>query len=389
MRLIHTSDWHLGRIFYNVHLTDDQAHVLDQFVDLVRDEAPDAVLIAGDIYDRAVPPPEAVSLLDETLCRIALDLKVPVIMIAGNHDSPERVSFGSRLLSRAQVYTFGEVARGVNANHVTLTDRHGDIDVFAVPYAEPPVVRHYFEDSQVADHQSAFQTLIDHIREHKDAPGKKQNRSVLMTHAFVSGGQESDSERPLSVGGSGAISADLFDGFDYVALGHLHRPQKVSQESIQYSGSLLKYSFSEANQKKAINIIDMDAEGRISVRRQSLSPRRDLRRISGTLHELMQSAEKDGSKDDYICAELTDVGALFDAPGQLRQFYPNLMQIERPYIAVDRNGDARVDHRALSDMQLFSQFFAQVTGNELTEDQANAYAGIMDDVRRSQRQGAL
>lgn len=389
MRLIHTSDWHLGRIFYNVHLTDDQWHVLNQFVDLVRDEAPDAVLIAGDIYDRAVPPPEAVSLLDETLCRIALDLKVPVIMIAGNHDSPERVSFGSRLLSRAQVYTFGEVARGSKTNRVTLEDRHGEIDVFAVPYAEPPVVRHCFEDAQVVDHQSAFQTLIDHVRDQKDAPGKKQKRSVLMTHAFVSGCQESDSERPLSVGGSGAISADVFRGFDYVALGHLHRPQKVSQESIQYSGSLLKYSFSEANQKKAVNIIDMDGEGRISVRRQFLAPRRDLRRISGTLHELMQAAEKDAGKEDYICAELTDVGALFDAPGQLRQFYPNLMQIERPYLALDRTGEVRVDHRALSDLQLFSQFFAQVTGHELTEDQADAYAGIMDDVRRSQRQGAL
>ena len=383
MRLIHTSDWHLGRIFHNVHLTDDQSHVLDQFVDLVKDETPDAVLIAGDIYDRAVPPPDAVSLLDEVLSRIALDLKVPIVLIAGNHDSPERVSFGSRLLSRAQVYTFGEIGRSVS--NVVLQDKHGEVDVFAVPYVEPPVVRHRLEEAGVIDHQTAFEVLLNQVRAGKNA----RRRTVMMTHAFVAGCAESESERPLSVGGSGAISAELFAGFDYVALGHLHRPQKVSQDSIQYSGSLLKYSFSEANQKKAVNVVDMDGAGKVAVRRVPLSPRRDVRRISGTLHQLMMAAEKDGSREDYICAELTDAGALFDAPGQLRQVYPNLMQIERPYLSLDSNSQARVDHRALSDMQLFSQFFAQVTGGDLSEDQANAYAGIMDDLRRQERQGVV
>lgn len=385
MRLIHTSDWHLGRIFFNVHLTDDQWHVLDQFVRLVKDEAPDAVLIAGDVYDRAVPPPEAVSLLDEVLCRIALDLQVPVVLIAGNHDSPERVGFGSRLLSRARVYTFGDLSLVRGVNQVVLEDRHGQVDVYCLPYLEPPVVRHKLELAEVSDHQSAFEGLMAYLKSYKG----EGRRSILMTHAFVAGCAESESERPLSVGGSGAINADLFQGFDYVALGHLHRPQKVSRENIQYSGSLLKYSFSEADQKKAVNIVDMDAAGKINVRRVTLSPRRDVRRVKGTLQEILRGAEKDGARDDYILAELTDDGALFDASGQLRQFYPNLMQIERPYLTLAQGGEARVDHRALSDMQLFSQFFAQVTGGELSEAQANAYAHIMDELRRKERQEVL
>src|SRR4051794_40817170 len=210
MRFIHTADWHLGRLFHGVHLTNDQHHALMQLVELVKQERPDAVLVAGDIYDRAIPPPEAVELLDEVLCRLVIDLKIPVVLIAGNHDSPQRLNFGSRLLANRRLYVTGNLP--AKCESVVFADEHGPVHVYAVPYCEPMLVRQCLECEDVVDHDSAMRALVARI----GTTHPSGERKILMAHAFVAGGAECESERPLSVGGAGTVDAASLGGFDYV-----------------------------------------------------------------------------------------------------------------------------------------------------------------------------
>ncbi|MFW5738863.1 MAG: exonuclease SbcCD subunit D [Myxococcota bacterium] len=364
MRLIHTSDWHLGRLFHNIHLTDDQAHVLDQFVALVRDEKPDAVLIAGDIYDRAFPPASAVELLDDVLHRLAGDLRVPTFVIAGNHDSPERLGFGARLLGQRGLHVAGTLTQGLAP--VTLSDHHGDVDVFLVPYASPEVVRAWCGSDDVVDHPSAMQRLLQSVRG-RCTPGR---RSIVVAHAFVQGGEESESERALEVGGAGAVPSELFESLHYVALGHLHGPQLVRSERLRYPGSLLKYSFSETEHEKSVALVEMDAQGAVRVRPRPLSPRRDVRVIEGTMQQVLDGAATDSCRDDYIKVRLLDAGPVLDAMAKLREVYPNVLHLERPHLGAST--DARreaVDPRRLGTLELFEAFFDQVSGQRLDDRQ--------------------
>jgi exonuclease SbcD len=375
MRFIHTSDWHLGRLFHGAHLTDDQAHVLSQFVDLVKESRPEAILIAGDIYDRAVPPPEAVNLLDEVLSQIVGDLRIPTVIIAGNHDSPERLNFGSRLLTKQGLHVHGRLSPSFQP--IVLEDGFGKVNVYPIAYAEPPVVREQLEDASIDSHNKANRAIVDSILKNQ----KAQARKILVTHAFVAGGQESESERPLSLGGSGLVDVASFAGFDYVALGHLHRPQKIGSESICYSGSLMKYSFSEADHKKSINIVEMDGEGKTRIEKVSLSPRRDVRILDGYLADILSQAENDAAKSDYLMVTLRDTGAIFDAIGKLRQVYPNVMHIERPLLNSDgRLANDNLDHRKVNEADLFANFYQQVTEENLTDEQWQAFRGAVSNL---------
>lgn len=384
MRFIHTSDWHLGRILHGVHLTEDQSHILEQFVSLVKDTSLDAVLIAGDIYDRSVPPPDAVQLLDELLSRVVVDLNVPVLLIAGNHDSPERLAFGAKLLARQNMHTFGTLEPVCKP--VVLHDKDGPVYFYSTPYAEPPLVRQQFQDETLKDHDLAMKRIVgDVLQSHPT--GK---RSVLMTHAFVAGGESCESERPLSVGGSGSVDASCFADFNYVALGHLHRPQKLGGGNVHYSGSLMKYSFSEATHQKSISIVEMDASGQCAVEKVSLSPKRDVRRIKGYLNDVIQSGAADENKNDFLDIELLDEGAIFDAIGQLRDVYPNVLHIERPFLSIDgSNTKLAQDHRKITDLQLFTSFFEQVTGETISDQLAESYATVIDDLRKREREGVV
>src|SRR4051794_34974326 len=282
LRFLHTADWHLGRLFHGVHLTDDQRHVLGQFVDLARDTKPDVILIAGDIYDRAVPPPEAVELLDEVLSRLVIDLKVPVVLIAGNHDSPGRLHFGSRLLAGRRLYVTGTLPRSPQScEPLVLCDDHGPVHFYAVPYAEPATVRSCLGCDELPDHDAAMRALLTQIRStHPPAA-----RAVLVAHAFVAGGTGCESERPLSVGGAGTVAPDAFAGFHYAALGPLHRPQSLNGGSLRYSGSLLKYSFDETAGGKSVELVEMAADGSCRCETFPLTARRDVRRIEGLLED--------------------------------------------------------------------------------------------------------
>ncbi|MHB9030180.1 MAG: exonuclease SbcCD subunit D [Candidatus Latescibacterota bacterium] len=376
MRFIHTADWHLGRIFFNVHLTADQAYILDRFTELVKDARPDFVAIAGDIYDRAVPPREAVELLDETLSRLVLGLGTPVVLIAGNHDSPERLGFASRLLAERGLHVAGALSR--EPGRISFEDRSGPVYVYAIPYSEPPTVRERLGFEDIADHDGSFRALTDLVRSgHPDGV-----RSVLLAHAFAAGGEGCESERPLTVGGSGMVSPGCFAGFDYVALGHLHRPQSVA-ETVHYSGSLLKYSFSEAGHRKSVSVVEMDGQGRCAVERVPLPPKRDVRFLEGTLAEIRARA----AGDDYLMITLLDREPILNVMDKLRDVYPNTLHIERTWSAV--SGDVRGvngDHRRLGDADLFAAFFAQVAGEPLSEEQRNAYVTIVDRLRREERE---
>jgi len=380
MRFVHTADWHLGRIFHGVHLTEDQAYVLDELTEIVRDARPDVVIVAGDVYDRAVPPQDAVSLLDDVLSRLIAKVGVPVVLIAGNHDSPERLSFGARLLANSNLHVFGPLLPEYRP--VVLEDNYGPVNIYAIPFAEPTVVREKV-GGDVRDHDSALRQILKHIR----AKQPTDRRSILVAHAAVIGGKTSDSERPLSIGGSETVEPAIFEGFDYVALGHLHQAQSSGREHIRYSGSILKYSFSEISHEKSVTIVEMDATGKCAIERIAFSPRRDVRRIEGTLKEILEKAQSDENREDYLMVTLLDRQPVLNAMGRLREVYPNTLHIERPLVAPSTvHAQAPADHLRLSEAEMFSSFFSQVTGEEMTEPEARAFADIIEALRRRERE---
>ena len=368
MRLLHTADWHLGRQLFGQSLIDDQDDLLDQLVRLAVDECVDAVLIAGDVYDRAVPPADAVTLLDRTLSRLVVDARIPVVLIAGNHDSAERIGFGGRILA-----DHGLIVRGTlgDLSAVRLQDGQGTVAIHPLPYAEPVQVRALPDDSNptasVHDHAEAMASLLARVRVHQRA----HERQVLVAHAFVAGGTESDSERPLSVGGSGAVPPVLFTGFHHVALGHLHRAQSVGASHIAYSGSLFKYSFDESDHTKSVSIIELDAQGGSQVRRVPLSLRRDVRVIRASFQELLTQPERFGALTDYLCAQLTDAGPVLDAMARLKQVYPHLLLLQfdaaRHQAQTEGPRAGSQAHRR-QPLDIFAAFAEQITGTPVSDE---------------------
>jgi DNA repair protein SbcD/Mre11 len=377
MRFVHTADWHLGRLFHTVHLTEDQAYVLDQFVALVDDVRPAAVLLAGDVYDRAVPPTEAVQLLDDVLQRIVHGLRVPVVMIAGNHDSPDRLGFGAGLLAAEGLHVAGRVSP--EPLEIGFAGDAGEppLRVTAIPYADPTETRAALGDPDIHDHEAALRALCGRVRPHP--PG---GRALLVGHAFVAGSLESDSERALSVGGAGTVPAAVFEGFDYVALGHLHRPQQAGLPSVRYSGSLLKQSFKEADQRKSVTIVDIDCvnfQKPPTVEEVVLQPRRDVRVLQGTLLDLIESGRSDDAPHDYVCARLTDKGAVLDALPRLREVYPNAVTIELAGLGDDDQRDLVVaDPRDLPVGDHFARFFEHCNNEPLADGERQAFAALVE-----------
>jgi DNA repair protein SbcD/Mre11 len=373
-RFIHTADWHLGRLLAGMRLTDDQAFVLDRLVELVRDVRPEAVLVAGDIYDRAVPPPEAVALLDETLTRL-VETGTSVVVIAGNHDSPERIGFGSRLLARSGVHMAGPIGAEPVSCLVDAAD--GPVRVWMLPYADPAVVRCELGDDTLRGHDEAVGALLDRVR----AAFAHGERNVLLGHEFVAGGVETtDSERPLTVGGTAQVARERFDGFEYVALGHLHRPQALGGDAVRYAGSLLKYSVSEAAHAKSVSVVELGAAGQsLLVEQVSLPARRDVRIVTGELATLVASAPRD-ARDDYVQAVLTDSGPLYDPMGELRSVYPNCIGFTRERVAEghDRTGPDAASVRSLDTVTLFSGFFEMVTGEPIAEAERAEFVELVD-----------
>ncbi|MHC1719618.1 MAG: exonuclease SbcCD subunit D [Clostridiaceae bacterium] len=389
MKILHTGDWHLGKIVNQVHMTQDQEHILDRLMKIIEEEKPDVLVISGDIYDRSVPPVEAVELLDKTLNRILLKGKIPVLAVAGNHDSSERIDFGSRLMETRGFYIEGTLKDDIRK--VVLKDQWGNVNFYLMPYADPAVVRNLYKDDSIRSHDDAFKAVINRIKENM----AREERNVLICHGYVRGAAEletSESERPLTMGGTEYVEAGIFGDFEYTALGHLHSPQKVTGQNIRYAGSLLKYSFSEVKQRKSAILVNLGDKGsEIVVDLKPLKPLKDMRIIKGELKELIKIGQEESSRD-YIKAILTDEGELMDPMNKLRQVYPNILELVRE--GTQRtNGDARTSagegYRQKSKLELFRSFYENISGIELSDEKEEIIARVIDQAEKEEREAGI
>lgn len=369
IRILHTSDWHIGRVFYDRSLIEDQEHVLGQIIDLAGQEKPDAVVIAGDIYDRAIPPPEGIKLLDWALSELVLTAKVPVFLISGNHDSAGRLGFGSRLLSGHHLRIVSSLKQMLEP--MVLEDSHGKVELFGIPYSDPSEVRVESQDPQIQGHQESLDWCVAQVL------ARRKHPAILSAHAYVVGGEGTDSERPLSIGGKPYVKAESFEPFVYTALGHLHGRQSFGS-NVHYSGSLLPYHFSERDTPKSVNLVELDKDRVAAFERIPLSPRRKLVLISGTADEVLAQAKAQPNAHDYVLVRREYDRPRPDLMQQLRQFYPNIVNLE----TLARQSDRPTDGSALRETvrkgtdiyELFSGFYQKMALDPLSELQARRLA---------------
>lgn len=363
MKLIHLSDLHLGKRLNEFSLGEDQEYILNQILQIVEAEQPDAVVIAGDVYDKAIPSVEAVSLFDEFLVRLA-GLHIHIFVISGNHDSPERIAFGSRLLEETGIHL--SPVYGGSVESVTLEDAFGPVDFYLLPFVKPIHVRRFFPEDPTDTYTQALSTAVGHMNldEHR--------RNVLVTHQFVTGASRSDSEE-ISVGGADNVDSAVFDAFDYVALGHIHSPQHCGSEKIRYCGTPLKYSFSEAKDTKSVTVAELKEKGNLVIRTVPLKPLRELVELRGTFEELTDRHfyENTTWTRDYVRLTLTDEEDIPDAVGKLRLIYRNLMKLDydnaRTRSNAEITGAQAQDTR--SPLELFASFYELQNNRPMTAEQ--------------------
>lgn len=375
MKFIHTSDWHLGRQFHGVSLLEDQKSVLDSLLNYLESNPVDALVVAGDIYDRSVPPTKAIELLDYVVSKVCGEMNIPMIMIPGNHDGAERLGFAASQLRTSGLHiiaSFEDMLNPVVIEHPIS----GPVTFFGMPYAEPELVRHAFKRN-VKDFDEAHQVLVEQILA-LESKGSK----VLLSHCFVDGAMESDSERPLSIGGSDRVSHQHFMPFDYVALGHLHQPQKKGAEHIRYSGSLMKYSFSEQHQRKGFTLVELDQNGFVRAEHIDLNAPHEMRIVEGEFEQILEQGRTDPRKHDYLLVRLTDQHAILNPMDKLRQVYPNVLHLEKPGMLIGVESTLNEAKLARSEFDMFQDFFAEAQGNALTADQSNAISDILKQLQK-------
>lgn len=378
MRLLHLADLHLGKCVLEAPMLEDQRYILRQILSLAQEHAVDGVLLAGDVYDRSIPPAEAVELLDDFLCGLS-ERGIPVLAVTGNHDSPERLEFGSRLFAGRGVYIAGRYDGTVR--QVTLADEYGPVHIYLLPFLRPAVVNARLGCS-AANTDEAVRAALEGL------PLCPAERNLLVAHQFVSAGGECPSlceSDTISVGGSDNVDVSCFDGFDYVALGHLHRAQRMGRDTVRYAGSPLKYSLSEARHVKSVPLLTLGPKGEAAVELLPLTPRRELRKIRGRLDELIAAARESGGEanQDYIHAVLTDEAAL-DPAERLRTVYPNLLHVELAPPEQAPLDQAEADPMAhKSEEEMFEEFYRRVTGAPLSDEQRAALRPVIEKARES------
>lgn len=373
MKLIHLSDLHLGKRVNDFPMLEDQAYILDRVLEIAGEERPDAVLIAGDVYDKTVPSAEAVALLDGFLVKLA-DRSLPVLLISGNHDSPERLAFANRLMEGRGVY-IAPVYHG-EVSPVTLEDDRGPVDFWLLPFLKPAHIRRFFPEEGVESFTDAMACAIRHM------PLDPARRNVLVTHQFVTGAARCESEE-VSVGGADNVDASVFAPFDYVALGHLHGPQNVGGERIRYCGTPLKYSFSEAGHQKSVTIVELGEKGSLEVRTVPLLPQRDMVELRGSFAQL-KSPEFYGQvdRDAYVRVILTDENDIYDAMGQLRPVYPNLMALDYDNLRT-RSGAVVLEEADVKrdPLELFADFYQQQNHQPMSEEQRRYLTELLETIQ--------
>ncbi|EID7695854.1 exonuclease SbcCD subunit D [Vibrio parahaemolyticus] len=371
MKFIHTSDWHLGRQFHNVSLLEDQQAVLEQLIQYIENNPVDAVIVAGDVYDRSVPPTIAIELLNRVVKRICGELNTPMILISGNHDGAERLGFGSEQMKRSGLHiisNFEDMLTPV----VIETKAAGHVAFYGMPYNDPEQVRYVYKEP-VSTHDEAHKLLAEKITEQFQS----EHRNILISHCFVDGAIESESERPLSIGGSDRVSHEHFLNFDYVALGHLHQPQKKGEEYIRYSGSLMKYSFGEQNQKKGFTLVEIGKDGFIGAEHIELTAPHEMRIVEGELEQILEWGKTDPKNEDYLLVRLLDKHAILNPMEKLRTVYPNVLHLEKPGMLIGVEQEMAQAKLARSEIDMFKDFFAEAQDSELSNEQEQAISDII------------
>ena len=373
MKLIHLSDLHLGKRVNEFSMLEDQRDILTKILDIIEQENPDAVILAGDLYDKPVPPAEAVQLFDDFLYSLARK-ELQIFVISGNHDSPERIAFGSRLLNRSGVH-LSPVYHG-DVEPVVLEDAYGPVCIYMLPFIKPTHVRRYFPDEGIETYTDAVRTAIRKMGVDRSV------RNVLVTHQFVTGAERSESEE-TSVGGSDNVDAQVFDDFDYVALGHIHGPQNIDSERIRYCGTPLKYSFSEAEHVKSVTVAELEEKGTLHVRTVPLVPKHDMRVLHGSYMELTARQNYIGTAvDDYLHIILTDEEEIPEAMNRLRVIYPNVMKLSydnRRTRSLNTVGGAEEVERK-SPLELFEELYEKQNGAPLSEEQTAYVTALMENI---------
>ena len=370
MKVIHTSDWHIGKIVNEFSMIEDQKHILNELIKLIDEENAGVLMIAGDIYDRSIPPVEAVELLNETLSKLVIDRNVTVLAISGNHDSGERLSFDSKILEKQGLYIAGSDEEVYKK--VVLNENDKNVNFYLVPYKDPALTKKLLNNKEIRNHNDAMIAVIDKIKEELN----EEEENILIAHGYVTMNREeaidgnnhsyevadletSESERPLSIGGTDLIDGNIFKDFDYVALGHLHGRQRIGSDNMRYSGSLLKYSFSEVKQKKSVPVLNIEDKN-INIDLKDLKPIRDLRIIKGNIEDLIEEGRNiEEGKEDYIQAILTDDGELMNPMEKLRAVYKNTMLItrERKKSVSEEKKSLKGEIRKKSKLDLFKDFY--------------------------------
>lgn len=378
---MHLADLHLGKRVNGFSMMEDQEYILNRILEIMEEEQPDGLLIAGDVYDKTIPPAEAVRRMDDFLTAVAAK-HIPVFLISGNHDSAERVAFGHQLMQGSGIW-ISPVYDGTIRHH-TLEDRWGEVNIYLIPFLRPSVVRSFFPDVEIEDYTDALRTIIE------DLQVDTSRRNVVLAHQFVTAAgalpETCDSEQ-LSVGGLDRVDGSVFSPFDYTALGHLHGPQRVGSETIRYAGSPLKYSFSELHQKKSVTVAELRAKGEMEIRQIPLQPRREMIELRGTFEEILEEARKKGeSQTDYYHMILTDETDVVDALSRLREYYPNIMLLDYDNRRTRSQKEVeqldRVEERTPG--ELFAALYEQQNGQEMDSDRKEYLDGLIREIWEEQ-----
>lgn len=374
MKLIHFSDLHLGKRVNEFSMLEDQQYILEEILRIIDSEKPDGVLIAGDVYDKTVPSAEAVTLLDEFLVQLS-KRDTQTFLISGNHDSAERLAFGGRLMEQSGIH-IARVYNGVLAP-LTLRDEYGPVDLYLLPFLRPVQVRRFFPESEIATYTEAMAAVLG------AADIDKTHRNVLVTHQFVTGAQTCDSEE-LSVGGTDNVDVSVFDDFDYVALGHIHGPQKIGRETVRYCGTPLKYSFSEVGHKKSVTVVELAEKGSVVIRTVPLVPKRDMSELRGAYNELMLRENYEGKpfRNDYLRITLTDEEDIPNAVNNLRTVYPYIMRLDydnrRTRTESHVDGAEQVERKR--PLTLLEEFYESQNGQPMSEEQRSFAKQLMERI---------
>lgn len=378
---MHLADLHLGKRVNGFSMMEDQEYILNRILEIMEEEQPDGLLIAGDVYDKTIPPAEAVRRMDDFLTAVAAK-HVPVFLISGNHDSAERLAFGHQLMQGSGIW-ISPVYDGTIWHH-TLEDRWGEVNIYLIPFLRPSVVRSFFPDVEIEDYTDALRTIIE------DLQVDTSRRNVVLAHQFVTAAgalpETCDSEQ-LSVGGLDRVDGSVFSPFDYTALGHLHGPQRVGRETIRYAGSPLKYSFSELHQKKSVTVVELRAKGETEIRQIPLQPRREMTELRGTFEEILEEARKKGEpQTDYYHMILTDETDVVDALSRLREYYPNIMLLDYDNRRTRSQKEVeqldRVEERTPG--ELFAALYEQQNGQEMDSDRKEYLDGLIREIWEEQ-----